>query len=305
MTMPTPPWEKNEQEPRRPAKVPLTRDRIVDAAYVVLDREGYHRLSMRQVAAELGVAVSALYAHVQNKEELFRLMYERMFVGGGLPEPDPALWIEQIKDFARAGRERLRAHRDLAWISMQHVPFTPELMPNVEKLMAILRCGGLPDRVAAIAGDLLSTFLEGFTLEESTWEQRFKASTPEEWAQVMEQMEGYFRDLPADEYPNLTAMAPYMTGETNDYRFDLGLDIILRGLASYIDYPDGVQATVKSFDDETRSGSVYLDDGTEVPFPAAAFEAGPLRLLRPGQRVNIVLTDGVITFITLSTFPVP
>ncbi len=160
MTMPTPPWEKNDQEPKRPAKVPLTRDRIVDAAYVVLDREGYHRMSMRQVAAELGVAVSALYAHVQNKEELFRLMYERMFVGNGLPEPDPANWIEQIKDFARLGRAKLRAHRDLAWISMMHVPFTPELMPNVEQLMAILRCGGLPDRVAAIAGDLLSTFLE-------------------------------------------------------------------------------------------------------------------------------------------------
>ncbi|MGV9778553.1 hypothetical protein [Streptosporangium sp. NPDC003464] len=66
-----------------------------------------------------------------------------------------------------------------------------------------------------------------------------------------------------------------------------------------------MQATVRTFDATTRSGSVFLDDGTEVPFGAAAFDAGPLRLLRPGQRVNIVMDDGQITYVTLSTFPLP
>ncbi|MFC4533634.1 hypothetical protein [Sphaerisporangium dianthi] len=66
-----------------------------------------------------------------------------------------------------------------------------------------------------------------------------------------------------------------------------------------------MQATVRIFDPDTRSGSVFLDDGTEIPFGAAAFDAGPLRLLRSGQRVNIALTDGLITAITLSTFPLP
>ncbi|MBB2913850.1 cold shock CspA family protein [Streptosporangium becharense] len=66
-----------------------------------------------------------------------------------------------------------------------------------------------------------------------------------------------------------------------------------------------MQATVRLFDPATRSGSVFLDDGTEVPFGAAAFDAGPLRLLRSGQRVNIVVAGGEITYVTLSTFPVP
>ncbi|GII55716.1 hypothetical protein Pth03_41050 [Planotetraspora thailandica] len=66
-----------------------------------------------------------------------------------------------------------------------------------------------------------------------------------------------------------------------------------------------MQATVKSFDGETRSGSVFLDDGTEIAFEAAAFDAGPLRHLRSGQRVNIVMSDGRITYVTLSTFPLP
>ncbi|GAA1310264.1 hypothetical protein Psi02_40110 [Planotetraspora silvatica] len=66
-----------------------------------------------------------------------------------------------------------------------------------------------------------------------------------------------------------------------------------------------MQATVKTFDGETRSGSVLLDDGTEIPFDAAAFDAGPLRHLRSGQRVNIVMTGERITYVTLSTFPLP
>jgi hypothetical protein len=66
-----------------------------------------------------------------------------------------------------------------------------------------------------------------------------------------------------------------------------------------------VQATVRSFDPQSRSGSVFLDDGTQVAFGTRAFDAGPLLLLRSGQRVNIRVIDGEITAITLSTFPLP
>lgn len=62
---------------------------------------------------------------------------------------------------------------------------------------------------------------------------------------------------------------------------------------------------MRFFDEASRSGSVFLDDGTEMPFGTEAFDAGPLRLLRSGQRVNIRVEDGAITVITLSTFPLP
>jgi cold shock CspA family protein len=66
-----------------------------------------------------------------------------------------------------------------------------------------------------------------------------------------------------------------------------------------------MQATVKAYDGETRSGSVLLDDGTEMEFGAPAFDAGGLRMLRLGQRVNIAVDGESITAITLSTFPLP
>lgn len=66
-----------------------------------------------------------------------------------------------------------------------------------------------------------------------------------------------------------------------------------------------MQATVKSYDAGTRTGSVLLDDGNELPFDAAAFDAGGLRLLRFGQRVAIAVEDASITAVTLSTFRLP
>ncbi|MFI1798588.1 hypothetical protein ACH427_14740 [Streptomyces sp. NPDC020379] len=68
-----------------------------------------------------------------------------------------------------------------------------------------------------------------------------------------------------------------------------------------------MQATAYTYDPQTRSGSVLLDDGTPVPFDAAAFDAGGLRLLRPGQRVRIEYAGqgesaGTISLVTLQTF---
>ncbi|MFG2600111.1 hypothetical protein [Streptomyces sp. NPDC048462] len=67
-----------------------------------------------------------------------------------------------------------------------------------------------------------------------------------------------------------------------------------------------MQATSYTYDPETRTGSVLLDDGTPVDFDAQAFDAGGLRLLRPGQRVRIEgRGEGTglrITLVTLQTF---
>ncbi len=232
--MPTPPWERTRRR-AAPSRVPLTRGRIVDAAFVVLDREGFDRLSMRRVAAELGVAVSALYAHVDNKDELFELMYERLFDGFDLPEPDPERWQEQVKGFARESRARLLAHRDMARISMGQMPFGPELLPYVEKMLALLRVGGLPDHVAAIAGDLLSTYVDGFVAEEGAWKERSQGEGVRSWDEMRDEIKEYFASLPPDRFPNMVAIADLMVDESNDYRFELGLDIIVRGLASYVE----------------------------------------------------------------------
>ena len=67
-----------------------------------------------------------------------------------------------------------------------------------------------------------------------------------------------------------------------------------------------VQATVRTFDAQTGSGDVLLDDGAALAFDAAAFGRSGLRLLRTGQRVRVLLdAAGRVEALTLVTFPDP
>jgi 2-phospho-L-lactate guanylyltransferase len=63
-----------------------------------------------------------------------------------------------------------------------------------------------------------------------------------------------------------------------------------------------VQGTIATFDETEQHGSILLDDGTPVEFPAAAFKASGLRLLRVGQRVRVERCDaGDVCLVTLVT----
>lgn len=68
-----------------------------------------------------------------------------------------------------------------------------------------------------------------------------------------------------------------------------------------------MQGTVSSFDPASRSGSVLLDDGTEVPYDDRAFLAGGVRHLRSGQRVRLEVEDTAdgarVLFLTIATLP--
>jgi 2-phospho-L-lactate guanylyltransferase len=66
------------------------------------------------------------------------------------------------------------------------------------------------------------------------------------------------------------------------------------------------QATVRSYDEATRSGDVLTDDGSVITFDAAAFDTSGLRLLRLGQRVKLRCDDtGRVRSLTIATFPDP
>src|ERR687888_2227530 len=86
-TIPEPPWKAAPRE--RPARTPLTREAIVDAALRVLAREGADGLSMRRVAEELGAGPASLYWHVASKDELINLLIDRVTSEIPLPPPDP------------------------------------------------------------------------------------------------------------------------------------------------------------------------------------------------------------------------
>lgn len=67
---------------------------------------------------------------------------------------------------------------------------------------------------------------------------------------------------------------------------------------------DAVQGTVRRWAAATRDGDALLDGGAVVAFDAAAFDAGGLRMLRPGQRVRLERDPaGHVTRVTIHTLP--
>ena len=66
------------------------------------------------------------------------------------------------------------------------------------------------------------------------------------------------------------------------------------------------QGTIKDWDEETRTGSLLMEDRTEVGIDATSIDGSNIRTLRLGQRVRFVLTqaDGgpIARTLTLVTF---
>ncbi|MFW5415203.1 TetR/AcrR family transcriptional regulator C-terminal domain-containing protein [Nocardiopsis sp. CNT-189] len=237
--LPVPPWEKNRSSKRSaPKRKPLTPEVITDKALEVLDRDGLDSLSMRKVAAELGVAVSALYVHVRDKEELLQVMYERVYSGFRVPEPDAEKWRSQVKEMARELRGILRSHRDMARISMGRFPSGPEMIMQLERMFALFLAAGLPVPLAAKAGDMLSLLVEGVVLEDDMWHgQGIREYTGKDAGEVGD----YFSRLPADRFPTLALHGGELLSGSADERFELFLDVFISGLEAQLDRPRPAQ----------------------------------------------------------------
>jgi TetR/AcrR family tetracycline transcriptional repressor len=228
--VPAPPWLRPSRAAR--ARAPLSREAIVNAALRVLDREGVAGLSMRRLGVEVGSGAGAIYWHVANKEQLLQLVFDRVIGELPLPAPDPERWQDMLKQAARDTREVMQRHPGIAQLSFGRIPLGPNAIRYHEWHLSLLRAGGLPDRVAALAGDLIHLYVGAFAYEES-----LGMSVPTGDDATAEDFIGevrdYFASLPADRFPNIVALADEITAGGPDERFEFGLDILVGGLAAH------------------------------------------------------------------------
>ena len=226
--VPVAPWLRPPRKPRE--RVQLSRDVIVEAALRLLDRDGSPGFSMRRLADELGVGAGAIYWHVENKEQLLQLVFDRVIADLAMPEPDPKGWREQIKQAARDEREMMTRHPGIAQLSFGRIPLGPNAVRYTEWHLSILRAGGLSDRVAALAGDMLFLYISAFSFEECLG---LAVPTGEGSARdFIGQLREYFASLPADRFPNISELAGELTSGGPDTRFEFGLDVLLDGLVA-------------------------------------------------------------------------
>jgi AcrR family transcriptional regulator len=78
--------------------VPLTRERIVATAIAVADRDGFAAVTLRRVAADLGVHVTSLYNHVPTGDGIVDGMVERLLEEADLPS-EAVGWEEWVRRF--------------------------------------------------------------------------------------------------------------------------------------------------------------------------------------------------------------
>src|SRR3954451_9629537 len=122
----------------------LTRERIVHTAIDSADAEGSGALSMRRVAAELGVATMSIYRHVRGKDELLLAMIDMAIGEWPLPEVPPAGWRARLELSSRLQWDGFRRHPWLApAISLSRPQPTPNGMAHTEWALRALEGLGL------------------------------------------------------------------------------------------------------------------------------------------------------------------
>lgn len=91
----------------------LTRELIVQAAITIIERDGARALSMRKVAAELGVGTMSLYNHVPHRDALIEAVAQAVLADLDVPEdgPGPAQdWKLNARAMIEAFRAAARRH---------------------------------------------------------------------------------------------------------------------------------------------------------------------------------------------------
>lgn len=220
--LPDPPWLRRTTRAKRQA---LDRERIIEVALGIIDREGIDGLSMRRIAEELDTGAASLYAHVSGKEELLDLVFDRVIGEIQLPEPDPSRWQEQLKEWAREGRRAMKAHRDIARVSLGRIPTGVNVLRTTEWLLELLTSAELPQKVVAYAGDVGALLVGAYVYEESVEEAH---ADPEMYAMVAD----YMMNLPPEAFPNIIGMGPALYEGGPDERFDFLIDVFVSGLAA-------------------------------------------------------------------------
>ncbi|MFI9555102.1 TetR/AcrR family transcriptional regulator C-terminal domain-containing protein [Nonomuraea endophytica] len=91
----------------------LTRQLLIETGLRLLDEVGLDGLTVRRLAAELGVQSPALYWHIRTKQELLDGMADAIVLAAGMGPPlDDESWQDWLARRARAYRGSLSAHRD-------------------------------------------------------------------------------------------------------------------------------------------------------------------------------------------------
>lgn len=226
----------------------LSRESIIEVALGITRAEGLRAVTMRAVAARLDVTPMALYRHVADRDELVRLVADRV---GSLVLPDAhsdAPWDEQVRAWAIAQRRTLREHPGLASWLMENGPAGTQAYRLLELLAFALSVGGYNDAgVARGAALIMSWTFSRVAIEDKAAERQLAQHGNRARAFV-----AGMGDIDPTSHPTATRIGREFFTLSMQEIFDLGLESILAGLGTDIPTRGRPRPTACRTDHEVR-----------------------------------------------------
>ncbi|GAA2463003.1 TetR/AcrR family transcriptional regulator C-terminal domain-containing protein [Streptomyces macrosporus] len=215
-----------------PSEQELTLDRIVRTAIDIADTEGLSTLSMRGVAARLGVATMSPYRYVPSKDDLVLLMADAAFGDETYPADAPEGWRARIELGARTLWTLYRRHPWLAQLgSLTRPLLVPNLMVHSEWILSALDGHGLDPTTLFDIHVLIYSHVQGLAVH-LEWEAHAEATTGQSEDQWMDSRAPVLQELvESGRFPTFAKMV----GAFND-GYDLRLDVLFEsGLKALLD----------------------------------------------------------------------
>jgi AcrR family transcriptional regulator len=205
------------------SRVPLTRERVLQAAVDIADRDGLGALTMRRLGGELGVEAMSLYKHVTNKEDVLDGIIE--LVVGDIETPlAGADWKEAMRRRAISARDVLGRHSWAIGLLEARGSKGPTTLRYLDAILGNLRSAGFSMQNAVHAFWLLDSFVYGHVIQET--------SMPVGPKEVTESTGSILEQVTMDEYPHLVEVGEHaLRSEYSfDTEFEFSLDLILDAL---------------------------------------------------------------------------
>jgi AcrR family transcriptional regulator len=218
----------------------LTREQIVAEALRLLDAEGVDALSMRKLAAGLGVGAASLYWHVANRDELIELVIDEIYGELELPDGGSDGWRQAARGLAHSIRATTLRHPWVVSLLDSLVGatfFGPNLAQATERMLAVFEDAGFERGEAERALNTMNSYVFGVAIAEAAWHTwlRRHGETAREWMDdALRMAEGA-----TDGLDRLRALVTRYEGrepeETSNEDFEYGLERVLDGLQARLD----------------------------------------------------------------------
>lgn len=205
--------------------MPITRDRILDAAMALADAEGIGAVTMRRVANELGVEAMSLYHYVASKDEMLGGLVDRVVDEFELPTAGQP-WRPALRAAAISAYGAMAAHPWAAALTLSSRTLSPGRFRYMNALLRALEDAGLTPRQTDHAYHVLEGHIMGFTL----WEQGMNLGSREDLAGLATRV---LATISVEDYPFVGKHIEQHLEErdpADEGSFVFGLDLILDGL---------------------------------------------------------------------------